>query len=64
MESKNITTWSELKNEVYGKKGTVRRDKLDREFKSLKIGLQLREAREKKKMTQDQLGVIIDKKRS
>jgi DNA-binding XRE family transcriptional regulator len=64
MESKNITTWTDLKDEVYGKKGTIRRDRLDREFKSLKIGLQLREAREKKKMTQDQLGVIVDKKRS
>ena len=45
-------------------KGTSRRDKLDREFKSFKIGLMLREAREQKKMTQDQLGEIIDKKRS
>lgn len=61
---KNITTWSDLKNEVYGQKGTPRRDKLDRETKSFMIGLQLREAREKKKMTQDQLGIIIDKKRS
>ena len=64
MKNENITTWTDLKDEVYGKKGSPRRDKLDREFKSFKIGLQLREAREKKKMTQDQLGLIIDKKRS
>jgi DNA-binding XRE family transcriptional regulator len=64
MENENITTWTDLKDEVYGKKGTPRRDNLDREFKSFKIGLQLREAREKKQMTQDQLGMIIDKKRS
>ena len=64
MKNENVTTWTDLKDDVYGKKGTPRRDKLDREFKSFKIGLQLREAREKKQMTQDQLGVIIDKKRS
>jgi DNA-binding XRE family transcriptional regulator len=61
---KNLKTWDEIKNEVYGQTGTARRDKLDREFKSFRIGLQLREAREKKKMTQDQLGLIIEKKRS
>ena len=64
MENKNITTWTDIKDEVYGKKGTPRRDKLDREFRSLRIGLMLREAREKKQLTQDQLGLIIDKKRS
>jgi DNA-binding XRE family transcriptional regulator len=64
MKDKNITTWTEIKDEVYGKKGTARRDKLDREFKSLRVGLMLREAREKKQLTQDQLGSIVDKKRS
>lgn len=64
MEKKNTTSWSDLKDQVYGEKGTERRDRLDREFKSLRIGLMLREAREKKHMTQDQLGHIIDKKRS
>src|SRR4030066_633575 len=64
MKNKNISTWTEIKDEVYGKKGTPRRDKLDRDFKSLRVGLMLREAREKKKLTQDQLGSIIDKKRS
>jgi DNA-binding XRE family transcriptional regulator len=64
MKKSNITTWDELKDQVYGNKGTTRRDKLDREFKSLKIGLMLRDAREQKKLTQDQLGQLIDKKRS
>lgn len=64
MKKENTTTWSELKDQVYGKKGTDRRDRLDREFKSLRVGLMLREAREKKQMTQDQLGQVIDKKRS
>ncbi len=64
MKKENTTTWSELKDQVYGKQGTERRDRLDRDFKTLRVGLMLREAREKKHMTQDQLGEIIDKKRS
>lgn len=34
--------WKEIKNEVYGEKGTSRRDELEREFESFKIGLQLK----------------------
>ncbi len=64
MKELNTTSWSDLKDQVYGEKGTSRRDRLDREFKSFKVGLMLREAREQKHMTQDQLGLIIDKKRS
>lgn len=61
METK---TWKEIKNNVYGKKGTPRRDKLDREFESFKIGLMLKKAREEKQLTQEQLGNLIDKKRT
>lgn len=64
MKQSNTTSWAELKDQVYGEQGTERRDRLDRDFKSLRVGLMLREAREKKQMTQDQLGEIIDKKRS
>lgn len=34
--------WKEIKDEVYGKKGTSRRDELEREFDSFKIGLLLK----------------------
>ena len=61
METKS---WEEIKDTVYGKKGTERRDELDREFESFKIGLLLRNAREEKKLTQEQLGALIDKKRT
>jgi DNA-binding XRE family transcriptional regulator len=64
MENISTTSWTDIKDQVYGKKGTERRDRLDREFKSLRVGLLLREAREQKHLTQDQLGQIIDKKRS
>jgi DNA-binding XRE family transcriptional regulator len=56
--------WKEIKNEVYGEKGTSRRDELEREFDSFKIGLQLKKAREEKLLTQEQLADLVDKKRT
>lgn len=61
METKD---WKTIKDEVYGQKGTSRRDELDRDFESFKIGLMLRKAREEKNLTQDQLAKLIDKKRT
>lgn len=65
-ENKNedISTWSEIKDRVYGKEGTERRDNLDREAESFKIGLLLMKARESRNMTQEQLGQLVDKKRT
>jgi DNA-binding XRE family transcriptional regulator len=60
----NISTWSEIKDKVYGEKGTDRRNNLEREAESFKIGLLLKKAREAKNMTQEELGQIIDKKRT
>jgi DNA-binding XRE family transcriptional regulator len=56
--------WKEIKDEVYGKKGTYRRDELEREFESFKIGLLLKKAREEKHLTQEQLAELVDKKRT
>jgi len=67
MKAKNknneISTWSDIKDRVYGKPGTERRDNLEREAESFKIGLLLKKAREARHMTQEELGQIIDKKR-
>ena len=60
----DITSWSQIKDQVYGEKGTERRDKLEREAESFKIGLLLKKARESRHMTQEELGQIIDKKRT
>ena len=57
-------SWKDIKVSVYGKMGTTRRDGLERDFESFKIGLLLREAREKKNLTQEQLGELVDKKRT
>ncbi len=60
METKS---WKEIKDNVYGVEGTERRDELERDFESFKIGLMLKKAREEKHLTQTQLGEIVDKKR-
>ena len=42
----NTTNWKQIKDDVYGKVGTERRDQLDRDFESFKVGLQLKKVRE------------------
>lgn len=59
----NTKSWGDIKNEVYGKKGTERRNEIERDFQSFKIGLLLKKAREKKQLTQTELGGLVDKKR-
>ncbi len=63
-KNKDISTWSEIKDRVYGKGGTERRDNLDREVESFRIGLLLKKARESRNMTQEELGLLVDKKRT
>ena len=68
METKNnnksVSSWTEIKDRVYGEKGTKRRDNLEREAESFKVGLLLKKARESRHMTQEELGQLIDKKRT
>ena len=63
-EHSNLKSWTKIKDDVYGKKGSMRRDELDRDIEAFKIGLLIRQARESKKMTQEELGKVISKKRS
>ncbi len=63
-DKQEITRWSDIKNKVYGKKGVERRDALERATESFKVGLLLKNARESKNLTQEDLGKIIDKKRT
>ncbi len=64
MKNPNVKTWKTIKDSVYGKRGTERRDRLDREAEAFTIGIMLREAREQKQLTQEQLGQLVDKKRT
>jgi len=63
-KDKDISTWSEIKDRIYGKEGTERRDNLNREAESFRIGLLLKKARESRNMTQEELGQLVDKKRT
>lgn len=47
-----VKTWKEIKDNVYGETGTERRDQLERDFESFKIGLLIKKAREEKELTQ------------
>lgn len=57
-------SWKSIKDEIYGVEGTTRRDQLEREASSFSIGLLLRKAREEKHLTQEQLGELVNKKRT
>ncbi len=59
-----VKSWSQIKDDVYGRKGTARRDDLTREVESLKIGLLLRKAREDRSITQEELANLVQKKRT
>lgn len=57
-------TLEDIKDKVYGETGTSRRDKIETELSNLRVGLQIRNAREAKKMTQSELAGKIGKERS
>jgi ribosome-binding protein aMBF1 (putative translation factor) len=59
-----VQTLDQIKERYYGKKGTEERNRIERELDALRIGFQIRSAREKKKMTQMDLADRIAKKRS
>jgi len=40
----NTKSWKDIKDIVYGKRGTERCDELDRDFESFKIGLLLKKS--------------------
>ena len=52
MELKSL---DQIKDEYFGVKGTPDRDRFERELEALCIGVQIRNARQKKEMTQAQL---------
>ena len=63
-DNSNIKSWSTIKDEIFGRKGTERRDALDREVEAIRIGLLIREARRSKNLTQEELAKLVSKKRS
>jgi len=60
----NVKTFDQVKDEIIGMNGTERRDTLERELEALRIGIHIRNAREKQNLTQAQLAERINKKRT
>ena len=55
MNKKNIRTLEEFTTEHYGKKGTPKRDKLEKGYTEFKLGILIHNARLEKGLTQEQL---------
>jgi len=51
----NLKSIDQFVEEQYGKKGTPKRDKLEKGYEIFKIGVLLQQARLKKGLTQEQL---------
>jgi DNA-binding XRE family transcriptional regulator len=56
-KNKNITTFDELLNKKYGKRGNKKREEWEQEFEAFKLGVVIEEARKKLKMTQTELAL-------
>ena len=50
-----VMTLEQFKERHYGKRGTVKRDKLESEYEEFKLGAMIHEARLEKGMTQEEL---------
>lgn len=51
----NILTLEQFKDKNYGKRGSVKRDKLEEGYENFKLGALIQEARLEKGMTQEEL---------
>jgi DNA-binding XRE family transcriptional regulator len=56
-ENKNITTFDEIIDNKYGKRGAPKREKWEQDFESFRLGVLLEEARVKLGMTQEELAI-------
>lgn len=58
------TTLDQIKDKYYGEMGTPERARIENELEALRVGIQIRAAREKQRMTQSELARRVDKKRT
>jgi len=54
-KTKNNKSLSEIKRKFYGKRGTKKREALEEGYQTFKIGYMIKDARQKKGMTQQEL---------
>ena len=55
----NIISLEQFKDKHYGKRGTVKRDKLEAGYENFKIGALIYEARREKGLSQEELAEIV-----
>lgn len=55
MKANNIQTLADFKDQVYGKRGTTKREELEAGYQHFKVGTLIHEARLEKGMTQQEL---------
>lgn len=55
MKRSNTLTLEEFKDKHYGKRGSAKRDILEKGYENFKIGVLLQEARKEKGLTQEEL---------
>jgi ribosome-binding protein aMBF1 (putative translation factor) len=55
MKTSNLKTLDQFKEEFYGKKGTEKRDNLEKGFEQFKLGVMIQQARIEKGLTQEEL---------
>jgi len=59
-----ITTFDEILDKKYGKKGAPKREIWEQEFKSFHLGVLIEEARRQRGMTQEELAIKCDTNKS
>jgi HTH-type transcriptional regulator/antitoxin HipB len=63
-KNEKITTFSELLDKKYGKKGTPKRSEYELKSKSFRLGVMIKEARKEAHLTQEQLAERAHTKKS
>jgi ribosome-binding protein aMBF1 (putative translation factor) len=58
MKKSKIKTLEQFKDEHYGKRGTSKRDKLEKGYENFKIGALIHDARLEKGLTQEELAEL------
>ena len=56
---RKLKSIDDLTNEVFGKRGTASREKFEYELRMNVLGAMIRDARKRKKMSQEELGILV-----